>query len=63
MLPSQRENRNIITLKVLSTIENIQISTSAYDSDPLDPQHFGFLDPDPQKYAYLRIRIQGAKYQ
>jgi len=22
--------------------------TSAYD--PLDPQDFGFLDPDPQKY-------------
>jgi len=23
----------------------------------LDPQDFGFLDPDPQKYADLRIRI------
>ena len=21
------------------------------DLDPLDPQDFGFLDPDPQKYA------------
>ena len=33
--------------------------------DSLDPQDFGFLDPDPdpQKYADLRIRIQGAKYQ
>ena len=26
-------------------------------------QNFGFLDPDPQKYADPRIRIQGAKYQ
>ena len=33
------------------------------DPDPLDPQDFGFLDPDPQKYADPRIRIQGAKYQ
>ena len=24
---------------------------SAEDPDPLDPQDFGFLDPDPQKYA------------
>ena len=24
---------------------------------------FGFLDPDPKKYAKTRIRIQGAKYQ
>ena len=31
--------------------------------DPDDPEDFGFLDPDPQKYAYPRIRIQGAKYQ
>ena len=33
--------------------------------DPLDPQHFGFLDPDPdlQKHADPQIRIQGAKYQ
>ena len=28
-----------------------------------DPQDFGFLDPDPQKYADPRIRIQGGKYQ
>ena len=27
--------------------------------DLLDPQHFGFLDPDTQKYAEPRIRIQG----
>ena len=33
------------------------------DPDPLDPQDFGFLDPDPQKYADPRIRIQGVKYQ
>ena len=32
------------------------------DPDPLDPQDFGFLDPDPQKYADLRIRIKGGKY-
>ena len=38
---------------------------SAKDPDPLDPQDFGLLDPDPdpQKYADPRIRIQGAKYQ
>ena len=32
--------------------------------DSLDPQDFGFLDPDPdpQKYADLRIRIKGGKY-
>ena len=36
---------------------------SAQDPDPLDPQDFGFLDPEPQKYADPRIRIQGAKYQ
>jgi len=29
----------------------------------LDPQEFGFLDPDPQKYADPRIRIQGGKHQ
>ena len=29
------------------------ISSIAYDSDPLNPQHFGFLDPDPQKYANI----------
>ena len=41
------------------------VVTSAQDPDPdlLDPQDFGFLDPDPQKYTDLRIRIQGAKYQ
>ena len=27
--------------------------------DPLDPQDFGLLDPDPQKYADPQIRIQG----
>ena len=27
------------------------------------PQHLGFLDPDPQKYADPRTRIQGVKYQ
>ena len=33
--------------------------------DPLDPQDFGFLDPDPdpQKYSDPLFRIQGEKYQ
>ena len=31
------------------------------DPDPLDPQDFGFLDLDPQKYADPRIRIQKGK--
>ena len=33
--------------------------------DPLDPQDFGYLDPDqdPQKCEDPRIRIKGAKYQ
>ena len=29
----------------------------------MDPQDFGFLDPDPQKYADPWIQIQGVKYQ
>ena len=29
----------------------------------MDPQHFGFLDPDPQKFPDPQIRIKGAKYQ
>ena len=37
--------------------------TSAQDPDPLDPQDFGFLDPDPQKCADPRIQVQGVKYQ
>ena len=28
------------------------------DPDPLDQKKFGFLDPDPQKYADQQIRIQ-----
>ena len=36
------------------------IWTSAKDPDPQD---FGFLDLDLQKYVVSRIRIQGAKYQ
>ena len=35
--------------------------SNAYDPDPLDPQHFSFLDSDPQKYADPRIQIQGQK--
>ena len=41
----------------------IRISALDPDTDPLDPQDFGFLDMDPQKYADPRIRIQGVKYQ
>ena len=41
----------------------IRISALDPDTDPLDPQDFGFLDTDPQKYADPRIRIQGVKYQ
>ena len=43
----------------------VYVATSAWDpnSDPFDPQDFGFLESDPQKYANPRIRIQGAKYQ
>ena len=31
--------------------------SSAKDPDLLDPKHFGFLDPDPQKYADPRGKI------
>ena len=36
-----------------------------FETSPLDPEDFGFLDPnfDPQKYADPRIRIQGGNYQ
>ena len=39
------------------------LTNGAQDPDPLNPQHFGFLDLDLQKYADPRIRIQGPKYQ
>ena len=41
------------------------VFSSAYDQDPdpLDPQDFCFVDPDPQKYADPWIRIKGVKYQ
>ena len=39
------------------------VCISAMDPDPLNPQDFGYLDPNPQKYADQRIRIQGVKYQ
>jgi len=29
----------------------------------LDPQDFGFLDPNPQRYADPLLRIKGVKYQ
>ncbi len=41
----------------------IQSSAQDSDPDPLDPQDFNFLDPDPQKYADPQILIQWAKYQ
>ena len=43
----------------------LSLKTSAQDPDQLDPQDFGFLDPnpDPQKYGDPRIRTQGVKYQ
>ena len=49
------------TIKWTKSVKLILIS--AKDPDSLDPQDFGFLDPEPQKYADPRIRIQGAKYQ
>ena len=53
-----------IAVELCSTANQVP-RFSAQDPDPdlLDPQDFGFLDPDPQKYVDLRIRIQGAKYQ
>ena len=36
---------------------------SAQDLDPSDPEDFGFLEPNPHKYADPGIRIQEAKYQ
>ena len=38
-------------------------SAKDQDLDPLDPEHFGLLDPDPQKYADPRIWIQDANFQ
>ena len=51
-----------------STVKYISCRNSgAWDPDPLNLHHIGFLDPDPcpdpEKYADPRIRIQGAKYQ
>ena len=31
--------------------------SSAWDPDPLDPQHFNFLEPDSQNYADPRFKI------
>jgi len=56
------QNFIIFLLKISSvflnslTFKNIHYLGSVKDPDPLDPQHFGFLDPDPD-------RIQGEKYQ
>ena len=46
----------------MEKIFDILIVISAEDPDQLDPQDFGFQDPDPQKYAEPRIRMQGVKY-
>ena len=35
-----------------------KVSFSAEGPDPLDPQDFGFLDPDLQKYPDPRIQIK-----
>ena len=35
---------------------------SAKNSDPEDPQHFGFPDPNPLKFTNPRIQIQRVKY-
>ena len=40
----------------------MMLKTRAYDTDRLELQQFGFLDPDPQKYADPRLEIQIAKY-
>ena len=44
---------------------SMSILTSAQDQDPdpLDPQDFGFMDPDTQQYGDPWIPIQGVKYQ
>ena len=53
----------VLDAKMVRPIHNGTLKSSAQDPDPLDSQDFGFFDPDPQKYADPRIRIQGAKYQ
>ena len=54
----------IVSVSIQSRcITNKILYISALDPDPLDPKDFSFLDPDPQKYADLRIPIQGVKYQ
>ena len=54
--------KNFMILQFYSDLINfIFLFFSAYDPDSLDPQDFGFLDPEPQKYADPRIRIQGNK--
>ena len=64
-LSGLRKNEFIIntTKKWLKLILTRLKKSSAQDADPLDPQDFGFLAPDPQKYADPRIRIQGVKNQ
>ena len=51
--------------EIWEPIAILESSAQDPDPDPLDPQDFGFLylDPETQKYADPRIRIQGAKYQ
>ena len=44
-------------LRLLFLKSNVNGShkTSAQDEDPFDPQNFGPLDPDPQKYPNPRM--------
>ena len=49
----ERETRDVF-LKLQGLLANI-FYISAQDPEPLDPQHLGFLDPDPEKYADPQI--------
>ena len=44
-------------LNVQKCMPCIYVLRSVKDPNPLDLQEFGFVDPDPQKYAYPRIWI------
>ena len=45
------EQVNIKIIKLYLTVYISAQNPDSLDPDPLDPQDFGFLDPDPQKYA------------
>ena len=58
------DNSTWSTFFLFSKLPDYQIYTEfQFNVKPLDPQDFGFLDPDPdpQKYEDPRIRIQGIK--